>query len=43
MCVSLENLINYGENSCPYTQPNSLGWDLGQDSELWNGRNGQEW
>ena len=29
----------YGENACPGPQPNSSGWDLGQDGKLWNGRN----
>ena len=28
----------YGENACPGPQPNSSGWDLGQDGKLWNGR-----
>ena len=23
------------------TQPNSSGWDVGQDGKLWNGRNGR--
>jgi hypothetical protein len=31
----------YGENACPGPQPNSSGWDLGQDGKLWNGRNGR--
>ena len=31
----------YGENACPAPQPNSSGWDLGQDCKLWNGRNGR--
>ena len=31
----------YGENVCPGPQPNSLGWDLGQDGKLRNGRNGR--
>ena len=29
----------YGENACLGPQPNSSGWDLGQDGKLWNGRN----
>ena len=29
----------YGDNVCPDPQPRSLGWDLGQDCKLWNGRN----
>ena len=29
------------DNTCPGPQPNSLGWDLGQDGKLWNGRNGR--
>ena len=28
-------------NTCPGPQPNSLGWDLGQDGKLWNGKNGR--
>ena len=28
-----------GENACPGPQPNSSGWDLGQDGKLLNGRN----
>ena len=28
-------------NACLGPQPNSLGWDLGQDGKLWNGRNGR--
>ena len=35
------NFKLYGENKCPGPQPNSSGWDLGQDSKLWNGRNGR--
>ena len=31
----------YGDSACPGPQPNSLGWDLGQDGKLWNGRNGR--
>ena len=31
----------YGDNTCPGPQPNSSGWDLGQDGKLWNGRNGR--
>ena len=31
----------YGDNTCPGHQPNSSGWDLGQDGKLWNGRNGR--
>ena len=31
----------YGENAYPGPQPNSSGWDLGQDGKLWNGRNGR--
>ena len=31
----------YGDNACPGPQPNSSGWDLGQDGKLWNGRNGR--
>ena len=31
----------YGENACPGPQPNSSGWDLGQDGKLWNGWNGR--
>ena len=27
----------YGENACPAPQPNSSGWDLGQDGKLRNG------
>ena len=35
MCGSLGNLdYNYGENACPGPQPNSSGWDLGQDGKL---------
>ena len=30
----------YGENACLGPQPNSSGWDLGQDGKLWNGRDG---
>ena len=30
-----------GENTCPGPQPNSSGWDLGQDGKLRNGRNGR--
>ena len=31
----------YGEHACPAPQPNSSGWDLGEDGKLWNGRNGR--
>ena len=31
----------YGANICSDPQPNSSGWDLGQDGKLWNGRNGK--
>ena len=31
----------YGDNACPGLQPNSSGWDLGQDGKLRNGRNGR--
>ena len=31
----------YGDSTCPGPQPNSSGWDLGQDGKLWNGRNGK--
>ena len=31
----------YGENACPGPQPNSSGWNLGQDGKLWNRRNGR--
>ena len=31
----------HGENACPGPQPNSSGWDRGQDGKLWNGRNGR--
>ena len=27
-------LILYGENACPGLQPNSSGWELGQDGKL---------
>ena len=30
----------YGDNACPGPQPNSSGWDLGQDGKLWNSGNG---
>ena len=30
----------YSDNTCPGPQPNSSGWDLGQDGK-WNGRNGK--
>ena len=33
--------LYYGENACPGPQPNSSGWDLGQDGKLWNGRSGK--
>ena len=29
----------YGDNAYPGPQPNSSGWDPGQDGKLWNGRN----
>ena len=29
------------KHACPGPQPNSSGWDLGQDGKLWNGRNGR--
>ena len=32
---------SYHLNACPDPQPNSSGWDLGQDGKLWNGRNGR--
>ena len=31
----------YSDSTCPGPQPNSSGWDLGQDGKLWNGRNGK--
>ena len=31
----------YDDNACPGPQPNSSGWDLGQDGKLWNGRSGK--
>ena len=41
MCGSLENLDYIMVNACPGLQPNSSGWDFGQDGKLWNGRNGR--
>ena len=39
MCGSLEKYLKYyGENTCPDPQPNSQGWNLGQNGKLWNGR-----
>ena len=38
MCGSLE-IYNY--YACPGPQPNSSGWDLGQDGKLRNGRSGK--
>ena len=34
-------LRQYSDNTCLDPQPNSSRWDLGQDGELWNGRNGK--
>ena len=31
----------YGYKTCPGPQPNSSGWDLGQNGKWWNGRNGK--
>ena len=42
LCIYIVNVWEsrlYGENACPGPQPNSSGWDLGQDGKLWNGRN----
>ena len=30
ICGSIE-ISDYGDNACPGHQPNSWGWDLGQD------------
>ena len=40
MCGSLEN-FDYMVKMHAGPQPNSSGWDLGQDGKLWNGRNGR--
>ena len=36
-----KKIVSLFDDACPGTQANSLGWDLGQDGEFWNGRNGR--